>query len=54
MAAVLLVLGQGARAAPAPGGHGRARHGVGRLPDAKSSSWNKPQPSLVSAPAAAS
>lgn len=31
---------------PSPGGH--SGHSTGRAPDAKSSSWNKPQPSLVS------
>lgn len=53
MAAVPFVLGQGARTAPAPGPAGvgtagTARHSAGRTPDAKSSSWNKPQPSLMS------
>lgn len=51
MAAVPFILGQGARTAPAPARVGMAstaRHSAGRAPGAKSSSWNKPQPSLVS------
>lgn len=49
MAAVPFILGQGARTGPARVGMAStARHSAGRAPDAKSSSWNKPQPSLVS------
>ena len=41
----------GSPGSPSPGW---ARHSAARMPNAKSSSWNKPQPGLVSTPAAAS